>query len=445
MSDPRTVSHSKISERVRVLQERAHALIPGGAHTYAKGDDQYPRNAPPFIARGKGSHVWDEDGVEYIEYGMGLRAVTLGHAFEPVVAAAHKELLRGSNFTRPSLLEGELAERLLSLIPGAEQAKFTKDGSATTTAAIKLARAYTGRRRVAVCRQNPFISYNDWFIVTTEMRGGIPTAVREETLRFDYNDIGSLQLLFDEYAGEIACVIMEAARNEEPKPGYLPAVKELAHANGALFVLDEMITGFRWNLGGAQAEYGITSDLSTFGKGLANGFSVSALVGRKEIMDLGGIRHGNERVFLLSTTHGAENHGLAAAIATIETYESEPVIDTLYERGEQLTDGVNAAIKRHDLEGHVELLGRPCNLVFATRDENKQPSQPFRTLFMQELVRRGILGPSFVVCYSHTREDIRRTITAVDGSLAVYREALDQGVGRFLDGPSVKPVFRRFN
>ncbi len=438
-------ANTGISKRARALQERAHNLIPGGAHTYAKGDDQYPLNAPPLLVRGKGARVWDVDGSEYIEYGMGLRAVTLGHAFEPVVEAVRAELANGSNFTRPSVLEGDLAERILALYPAADQVKFAKDGSTTTTAAIKLARAHTGRDLVALCRQNPFISYNDWFIVKTGMPGGIPSRFDSEAIHFDYNDLDSLAHVFESYPDQISCVIMEAARGVEPKPGYLQSVKELAHRNGAILIFDEMITGFRWSLGGAQSEYGVTPDLSTLGKGLANGFAVSALIGRREIMDLGGILHDKEKVFLLSSTHGAENHSLAAAMATIDCYEQFPVIETLYARGERLAKGVLDSVRRHGLEGFVGVEGRPCNLVFTTKDLEGQPSQPFRTLFMQEMVRRGILGPSFVVCYSHSEDDIDKTIAAVDQFLPVYKKALDGDVEDYLEGPSVKPVFRKYN
>src|SRR5690606_20301591 len=293
------------------LRRRAHELIPGGAHTYAKGDDQFPENAPPFIVRGDGCHAWDLDGRAFVEYGMGLRAVTLGHAFAPVVDAARRELGHGLNFTRPSPIEVEAAELLQSLIPAAEMVKFCKDGSHAVDAAVRLARAFTGRDMVAICGDHPFFSTSDWFIGTTDMNAGIPEATRRLVAKFRYNDLASVEALFAQHPGQIACLVLEAARTEEPQPGYLERLKSLVHANGALLVFDEMITGFRWHLRGAQHVYGVTPDLGTFGKALANGFSVSALVGRREIMTLGGLGHDRERVFLMSTTHGAETHGLA--------------------------------------------------------------------------------------------------------------------------------------
>jgi glutamate-1-semialdehyde 2,1-aminomutase len=427
------------------LRETAHSLIPGGAHTYAKGDDQYPLLAPGFIVRGDGCHVWDVDGNEFIEYGIGLRAVTLGHAYPPVIEAAHRQMLLGSNFTRPATIELDCAQELLSLIENAEMIKFAKNGSDATSAAVRLSRAYTGRDMVARCADQPFFSVDDWFIGSTSMSAGIPQVVRDLTVQFRYNDLESLRLLFDQNPGRIACVVMEAATAVEPEGDFLAQVQRLCAQQGTIFILDEMITGFRWHLGGAQKYYGIVPDLSAFGKGMANGFSVSALAGKREIMELGGLRHKSERVFLLSTTHGAENHSLAAAIKTIQIYKADKVIEHLYSQGERLRKGVNRAIESLGLVDHFELLGRASNLVYATRDESKQPSQSFRALFLQETIRRGLLTPSLVVSFSHTDKDIDRTIDAVNESLSVYRRAIDEGVEKYLIGRPVKPVFRKFN
>jgi glutamate-1-semialdehyde 2,1-aminomutase len=434
-----------VSDEARRLQEKAHALIPGGAHTYAKGDDQYPVVAPPFIARGLGCHVWDLDGNEFIEYGMGLRAVSLGHAYPRVIEAARRAMAEGTNFVRPSPLEVACAEAFLACVSTQEMVKFAKNGSDATTAAVKLARAHTGRDLVAICGDHPFFSTDDWFIGTTAMSAGIPEAIRALTLKFRYNDSASLERLFQEFPGRIACVFLEAETAVAPQPGFLAEVRRLCDAHGALMILDEMITGFRWNLGGAQRVHGVVPDLSTFGKAVANGFALGVLAGRREVMERGGIRHFHERVFLLSTTHGAETHALAAGIATMQIHREEPVIETLHRQGERLREGVNQAIRRHGVEGFVEVLGRACNLVFATRGPDRQPSQPFRTLFLQELIRRGILAPSFVISYSHSNDDVDRTIEAADGALEVYARALADGVEPFLVGRPVKPVFRTHN
>lgn len=436
---------SQISERARALQKRAHELIPGGAHTYAKGDDQFPAIAPPFIARGAGCHSWDLDGNEYIEYGMGLRAVTLGHAYEPVVQAAAEQMKLGANFSRPSKLELDLAESLLTFVDGAEMVKFAKNGSDVTTAAVKLARAYTGRDLVAICGDQPFFSTDDWFIGTTAMNAGIPVAISELTLKFRYNDASSLRTLFEEHPERIACVMMEAEAAVVPEPGFLNEVQQICRQHGALLIFDEMITGFRWHLGGAQKFYGVTPDLSTFGKAMGNGFAIAALVGRREIMQLGGTESEQPRVFLLSTTHGAETHALAASLATLQVYRERPVIEHLWRQGERLQTMVRKAAEENGVEEYFVVKGRPCNLVFETRDEQHTPSQAFRTLFLQELIRGGIIAPSFVVSYSHTDADIARTASVVNDALRVYRKALEEGVGKHLLGAAVKPVNRRFN
>jgi glutamate-1-semialdehyde 2,1-aminomutase len=432
-------------QKSKELQQRSHALIPGGAHTYAKGDDQFPEHAPGFIEKGKGCHVWDIDGNEYIEYGMGLRSVTLGHAYESVVEAAYRQMQLGINFTRPSSIEVECAEKLLSFIDGAEMVKFAKNGSDATTAAVKLARAYTGRDMVALCVDHPFFSVDDWFIGAGEMSAGVPKVVRNLTLKFRYNTIEDVKSLFEKYPGKIACLVMEVERLDPPRDNFLQKIKDLCHENGALLIFDEIITGFRWHTGGAQKCHGIVPDLSTFGKGMGNGFSISALVGKKEFMELGGLFHAKERVFLLSTTYGAENHSLAAALETLKIYEEQPVIEHLYRQGGRLVEGIDRAVKENNLDGYFGTMGKPCNLLYFTRDQDKQPSQPFRTLFLQETIKRGLIMPSLVVSYSHSDQDIERTLQAIFEALVVYRKALDEGIDQYLIGRPVKPVDRKYN
>lgn len=428
----------------KILQKKSHAVIPGGAHTYAKGDDQYPENAPGFIVRGKGCHVWDVDGNEFVEYGMGLRAVALGHAYDPVIEAAYQQMQLGANFTRPAQIETACAEELLELANGADMVKFAKDGSTVTGAAVKLSRAYTGRDMVAICADHPFFSSEDWFIGSTPVSGGIPQTIRDLTVKFRYNDIESVKALFEQYPNRIACVILEPVKDTDPVDNFLHQLKEVCHHNGAVFVLDEMITGFRLHNGGGQTYYDIVPDLSTFGKAIGNGFAISALAGKREIMNLGGINHDQERVFLLSTTHGAETHAMAAAIATMQVYKREGVIEFLDRQGQRLRTGINQAIADQGLEGYFAVIGKPCNLVYATRDQEKQPSQPFRTLFLQEMIKRGFIMPSLVVSYSHTDTDIDRTIDAVADALKVYKQALEHGVEHYLVGRPVKPVFRKY-
>jgi glutamate-1-semialdehyde 2,1-aminomutase len=439
------MDHGRRFDGSLALRDRFHRAIPGGAHTYAKGDDQYPDDAAPIIVRGQGCRVWDVDGNEFIEYGSGLRGVTLGHAYAPITEAVCRELQNGTNFTRPSRLELESAEAFLSCVPGAEMVKFAKNGSDVTTAAVKLARACTGRDMVAICADHPFLSTDDWFIGATPMAAGVPESVRAMTVKFRYNDLASVDRLFAEYPARIACIIMEAETTTAPAPGFLAGLQAICRREGALFIIDEMITGFRWHVGGAQAFHSIAPDLSTFGKALGNGFSISALAGRREIMERGGLRHQEDRVFLLSTTHGAESVGLAAAKAVIQTYREQPIISTLWRQGERLAAGVRRITQNLDIEGYFDVLGRPCNLVYATLDQDRQPSQSFRTLFLRELIRRGVLAPSFAIGAAHSDDDVDATLERIGDALVVYKRALEHGVDTALSGRPVKPVLRGLN
>ncbi|MER6517411.1 glutamate-1-semialdehyde 2,1-aminomutase [Streptomyces sp. NPDC001553] len=430
--------------RSRAANELLHSLIPGGAHTYAKGDDQYPENLAPVISHGRGAHVWDVDGNRYIEYGSGLRSVSLGHAHPRVIEAVRRELDRGSNFVRPSIVEVEAAERFLATVPTAEMVKFAKNGSDATTAAVRLARAATGRPRVALCGDHPFFSVDDWFIGTTPMSAGIPAATTELTVAFPYGDLAATEELLTRYQDEIACLILEPAGHTEPPPGYLSGLRELADRHGCVLVFDEMITGFRWSEAGAQGLYGVTPDLSTFGKALGNGFAVSALAGRRDLMERGGLRHSGDRVFLLSTTHGAETHALAAAMAVQATYVEEGVTARLHDLGERLAVGVREAAAAMGVGDHLVVKGRASNLVFATLDEDLRPSQRYRTLFLRRLLAGGVLAPSFVVSSALDDIDIDHTVDVVAQACAVYRKALDAAdPGPWLGGRPVKPVFRR--
>ncbi|MEO0687597.1 MAG: aminotransferase class III-fold pyridoxal phosphate-dependent enzyme, partial [Cyanobacteria bacterium J06649_11] len=282
------------------------------------------------------------------------------------------------------------------------------------------------------------------YIGSTPMSAGIPQAIQDLTVKFNFNDIESVKTVFANHPGNIACVILEPAKYEDPSDNFLHEVQKLCRENGAVFILDEMITGFRWLTGNAQNYYGVVPDLSTFGKGMGNGFAVSALVGKREIMELGGIYHDKERVFLLSSTHGGENHALAAAIATMNIFRQEDVIENLYQKGERLRQGINQAIAVNQLQDYFQVIGKPCNLVYATRDQNKQASQAFRTLFLQETIKRGLIIPSLVVSFSHSNQDVDSTIEAVDESLQIYRKALENGIENYLISRPVKPVFRTY-
>lgn len=432
--------------RSREFSRRVHDLIPGGAHTYSKGDDQFPRNAPAAITHGSGARVWDLDGNSYVDCSMGLTSVSIGHGYEPVVRAVCDAAARGVNFQRPAALELEAAERFLATVQSGEMVKFAKNGSTVTTAAVKLARAYTGRNRVALCREHNFFSYDDWFIATTPVDRGIPPETRALSVAFSYNDLASVERLFREKNHDIACLIMEPVKFEPPREDFLRKAGDLCRQHGVVYVLDEMITGFKWDLRGAQRTFGVTPDLSTWGKGIANGFSCCALTGRADIMELGGIRReGEEKLFLISTTHGAETIGLAAMLATIEAFERHAMIEENWKRGEHLTERLRGAIARHGLQDFLEITGYPCLTALSCRDPKGGDDEAYRTLFMQEMIAHGVLFQGILYpTWSHQAAELEAIAQAFDAACAVYREAVDAGsVKDLLIGPPAKPVFRR--
>ena len=426
--------------------KRAEEIIPGGAHTYSKGSDQSPLLGPKFIEIGKGSHIWDADGNEYIDWAMGLTSVSLGHAYEPVLEAVRKELLKGSNFQCPSPIEVELAELFLKEVPSAEMVKFAKNGSTVTTAAVKLARAYTGKKYVAFCADHGFFSYDDWYIGKKPNNAGVPEEISNLSLSFNYNNIKSLEQLFQEYTGQIACVILEPMEFDFPEDNYLHKIKELCRKNGALFILDEMITGFKLDYPGAHTMLDIEADMTAWGKGIANGFSTCILAGKKDILSLGGINHDKEKVFLISTTHGGETHSLAAAIATIKAIKKENSINRNIETGKKIKKEINALLNEFSLQDYIGIKGHWNWQLMVFKDRDKNLCNGFKTLVFQELIKRGIFfRGTFVPTVSHTKEDIEKTVKAFSETFKLYKKALEYGYAKYLVGNPVKPVFRKRN
>ncbi|MGE4497255.1 MAG: glutamate-1-semialdehyde 2,1-aminomutase [Deferribacterales bacterium] len=429
----------------RELQKRLHEIVPAGGHTYSKGDDQFPELAPGLMVRGKGAYSWDADGNKFLDYGMGLRSVGIGYADDEINEAVVKELANGTNLTRPSVLELKLAERYVSLIPSMEMVKFGKNGSDVTSAAVKLSRAYTGRKYIAVCQDHPFFSVNDWFIGSTPCNNGIPDEIRNLTLRFKYNDIESVKELFAKYPGQIAGIILEPLKNDEPKDNFLQELRAVTEKEGTVLIFDEMISGFRWNLKGAQEIVGIRPDLTTFGKATANGFSVSVLGGRKEIMELGGLFHDKPRVFLLSQTHGAESTGLAAALKNIDIYERDKVSEHHWAYGRRFMEGINSLAKSNGVADYFEIRGYECSPIIVAKDAEKKPNLYYHTLFQQEIIKKGVLMPWIAFCREHGEEELKITLEACDFAFATYKKAIDEGYEKYLTGGPVKPVWRVYN
>jgi glutamate-1-semialdehyde aminotransferase len=430
-----------------------HQLIPGGAHTYSKGDDQFPLLSPAAISHGKGVYVWDIDDNKYLDCSMGLTSVSLGHAYEAVLNAVKDELEKGVNFQRPSVLEKKTAEKFLTLVPQHDMIKFAKNGSIITTAAVKLARAFTNRKLVAIPGDHPFYSYDDWFIGTTDCNKGIPNEFSDLTVKFKSCDINSLKQLFQRYPGQIACVITEPEKspcgngcNCSQSPAvFLKEAIDLAHQEGALFIIDEMVSGFKSAFPGSITKYDLKPDMATWGKGIANGFSFCALTGTKEIMELGGITNiGEEKVFLISTTHGGETHAMAAANTTIDVFQQQSVVNHNHQIGNALILGCQEAIISAGVSHLVDVI--PCNwlVTFNFKNSKGKICAEMRTLAMQEMIKRGVLFQgAFSPCFSHSLDDVAYFVEAFSQTLLILQEAEKVGVQNILVGEAAKPVFRK--
>jgi glutamate-1-semialdehyde 2,1-aminomutase len=426
-----------------ILRKKASNLIPGGAHTYSKGDDQFPQLSPHSIVRGEGAIVWDVDGNRFVDWGMGLTSVLLGHAYKPIIKAITDELGNGVNFIRPSFIEAEVAEQMVEQIPSAQMVKFSKNGSNATTSAVKLARAYTEKEIILRCLDQPFFSIDDWFIGDTEISSGVTQESKSKTKHFRYNNIEDLKSCIDRYRDSgIACIIMEASATQEPKEGYLEAIRDICTKEDIILIFDEVVSGFRFHPKGAQFLYGVTPDLSTFGKTMANGYSISALVGKRDIMQLGGLEHNKERVFLLSTTYGGETHHLRATQKTIEilNHNDYEVTKYVWSVGKKIKESYNQIVKQLGLEGYTSMEGIDCRPYFYFKDNY------MRTLFAQEMIKYGVLIQGIVPSFSHQESEIAQTIEAFEKSLKLLSFAIESNrVQELLIGEPIKPVFRKYN
>ena len=425
--------------------KRAHALIPGGAHTYSRSDEVFPGNAPRVFEKTKGVYAWDVDGNKYLDFAMACRSVTVGYDYDRISNAAIEQIRNGNTTSKASKVEVDAAQTLTDLIPWVDMVKFAKNGSTVTSAAIKLARAYTGRKYIVRCKEHSFFSYDDWFIGDTVMDAGIPDETKELTLQFSYNNIESVRKVFEMYKGQVACLIMEPVESEEPQNSFLQKVGELCKEYGVVYILDEMITGFRWDIQGACKYYDVQPDLVTYGKGMANGFSVTALGGKREIMELGGFIPGKERVFLISTTHGAEMSGLGAFIETIKVYKELDVTNHIWEVGKKICAGLRDLAKEFSLEDYFYINGAECSPNFVVCGNDKKPSLSHRTVFCQEMLRANILMPYIAIAYEHGDEEIDKTLEAARKAMKILSDSLNGNVDDFIVGNTIKPVFRKYN
>ena len=414
------------------LYERALPLIPGATQTLAKGPGQYVQGiAPKYLVRGEGSHVWDADGNEFLDYNMGIGPISLGYAFPAVDSAIIEQLKNGITFSMMHPLEVEVAELIHEVIPNSESIRFSKTGADVTSAAIRLARAFTGKQKVLCCGYH---GWHDWYIGVTDRNAGIPNEIKNLSYTFNYNDLPSLLSSIDE---EVAAIILEPVVFEEPKNNFLNDLREICNRYGIVLIFDEMWTGFRMSLGGAQEYFNIKADLACFSKAVANGMPLSILTGKKEIMQL------LEKEVFFFTTFGGEALSLAAAKATIQFMKDNNVQQYLSKQGKKLKEGLNYLALKLDMS-YIKCKGYNFRSIVSFDSSEGNPLD-LKSLVQQELIKRGIIWSGFHnMSYSHTSPDIDYTLSAYAEVLPILKKAVEEkNVSKYLLGKPVEPVFRK--
>ncbi|WKZ68900.1 MAG: aminotransferase class III-fold pyridoxal phosphate-dependent enzyme [Melioribacteraceae bacterium] len=421
-----------VIEKSEELYKRSLGLIPSNTQTLAKGPTQYVNGmAPKYLVKGKGSHVWDVDGNEYIDYNMGIGPLSLGYAYDKVDEAVKKQLEDGITFSLVHPLEVEVAEIIRDIIPNAEMVRYSKTGADVTSAAVRLARAYTGKNKILCCGYH---GWHDWYVSVTARNHGIPEAVQAITYTFDYNNIDSLKDSIDD---DVAAVILEPVVFQEPKDNFLHKVADLCKEKNVILIFDEMWTGFRMALGGAQEYFGITPDLATYSKAVANGMPISILTGKKKIMQLA-----DEDIFFY-TTFGGEALSLAAVKATIKEMKEKNVPAYLDKQGAKLKEGYNKIAEELGLN-YTKASGYNWRSI-VTFDAKAGDPLILKSLVQQEMIKRGVLWGGFHnMSFSHTDEDIQYTLKAYEQVLLILKKAVEENNAKdLLRGKPVQPVFRK--
>lgn len=429
--------NSKYNNSQNLLQ-RAKKVIPVAAQTYSKSYRYFCEgNSPAFLDRGKGSYVWDVDDNKFIDFICALGPVTIGYNDERVNNAIIEQLNKGISFSQPSDLSIKLAEKLTDILPAAEMVKFVKNGSDATSAAVKLARAYTGKDMVAVCGYH---GMDNWYIGSTENNKGVPKAVCDLTKKFEYNNLDSVEKLFEENSDQIGAVILEPIQENGPKEDYLNKLKKIVHSNGAVLIFDEVVSGFRYALGGASELYDVTPDLVAVGKGMANGMSLSAVAGKKEIIEL----IESQNVFV-STTFGGENLSIASAIKTIEIMEEENYFDHVWDLGKIKLEHLDALIAEYDLKEVISTVGLPphCGLKFD--GYNDLDYLDIKSVFLETMINEGILTIGINnISLSHTKKDIKNYLNSAEIAMIAIKKAIENNsISGILKGEKINPVFKR--
>lgn len=416
----------------QALLQRAERTIPLGSQTFSKSKVCFPEGAAPlFLEKGQGCSVWDVDNNHYIDFISGLLCVSLGYKDPDVDRAITEQLQSGISFSLPHRLEAEVAERLVDLIPCAEMVRFGKNGSDATAAAIRLARAYTGKEHIAVCGYH---GWQDWYIGSTTRHLGVPESTRQLTHRFNYNDIASLEALLAEHPGQFAAVILEPLNTDAPANDFLQQVRDLTHRHGIVLVFDEIITGFRYHLGGAQAHFGVTPDLASFGKGMANGMPISAIVGKKEIMTLM-----NDIFF--SGTFGGETLSLAASKACLDKMVAVDFANHIWQKGDMLLAELAGILGEHSF---LELKGlAPWSFALVKASDAYNPLV-VKSVLIQEFAKREVLfAGTHNLNLAHDDHAMSRLLSTYREVVPMVQEHIRQGtVASLLNGKAIENVFK---
>jgi glutamate-1-semialdehyde aminotransferase len=423
-----------VKNSTKYLQE-AKKIIPALSQTFSKAPYSYVEGIyPTYLSHGKGSHVFDVDNNEYIDFVLGLGPIILGYNYPAVNRAIKKQLSKGISFSIPHSIEVEASKAINSIIPGAEMVRFAKTGSDAGTAAIRVARAITKRDNIAYWGGGGV--WHDWFTIITSRNEGIPKKLKSMIHKFEYNNIESLKILFEKWKGEVAAVYMEPMMTEYPKKRFLTDIKKLTKKYGTILIFDEVITGFRFAKGGAQELLKIQADISVFGKGIANGMPLAAITGKRKHME-------KFNDIFYSTTYGGETLSLAASMAVINEIKTKPVIKHCWKLGEELIVEFNKLADQIDVK--IKMEGIPVRSSIICRDFNNNPSLLIKSLFYQEMIKRGILlGPGYVfLSYSHSQKDIKKMLDASEKSLKIVKKAIDtKTIKKSLNGKIMKSVMK---
>ena len=425
---------SLIFKKSKELLKRANKVLPAQTHTFSKGHKSFVDGAYPiFVEKAQGSHFFDVDGNEFIDYLCGLGPITLGYNYKPVNDAIIQQLNKGILFSLPHRIEVEASELFCKTIPHADKVKFEKTGSNAVTGAVRAARAITKRDIIAYCGGGGV--WHDWQAAMVSRDGGVPKFNAELIKIFEYNDIEGLEQIFEDYPNQIAAIVMEPTSFEKPEKEFLQKVRKAADLNGALLILDEVITGFRFDLKGGQKFFDVKGDLVCFGKGMGNGLPISAITGPNEFM----------KIFdelWVSSTNNSEALSLAGTIAVINEMKEKNTISKCWDIGKKIFDGWNKITEENNLNSRIS--GYPVRMNMQCYNSENKSSPELKALILQEMIKNGIfISPSWLaISYSHTDEDITKTLDILDNICKkIQNQVKNENYNEFLEGKMPSTVW----